>query len=159
MTAQIIYPLALVTHITGLTIMAGTTLVDYLLFKQFWKQFVKEKAKGLAISEAISVLPVLFGIGIVLLIISGVTMMAMTNGVFGEQLWFRIKFGLVILIILNGLLVGRKQGSKLRKILSEDTSGENDVRLLKIKRNLNSFHISQMLMFITIFILSVFKFN
>lgn len=159
MTAQIIYPLALVTHITGLTIMAGTTLVDYLLFKQFWKQFVKEKAKGLAISEAISVLPVLFGIGIVLLIISGVTMMAMTNGVFGEQLWFRIKFGLVILIILNGLLVGRKQGSKLRKILSEDASGENDVRLLKIKRNLNSFHISQMLMFITIFILSVFKFN
>lgn len=159
MTAQIIYPLALVTHITGFTIMAGTTLVDYLLFKQFWKQFVKEKAKGLAISEAISVLPVLFGIGIVLLIISGVTMMAMTNGVFGEQLWFRIKFGLVILIILNGLLVGRKQGSKLRKILSEDTSGENDVRLLKIKRNLNSFHISQMLMFITIFILSVFKFN
>lgn len=159
MTAQIIYPLALVTHITGFTIMAGTTLVDYLLFKQFWKQFVKEKAKGLAISEAISVLPVLFGIGIVLLIISGVTMMAMTNGVFGEQLWFRIKFGLVILIILNGLLVGRKQGSKLRKILSEDASGENDVRLLKIKRNLNSFHISQMLMFITIFILSVFKFN
>jgi hypothetical protein len=159
MTAQIIYPIALVTHITGLTMMAGTTLVDYILFKQFWKQLIKEKAKGLAISEAISVLPILFGIGITLLIISGVTMMAMTNGVYGEQLWFRIKFALIILIILNGLLVGRRQGSRLRKILSEDGSAENTARLLKIKRNLNSFHISQMLMFITIFILSVFKFN
>jgi hypothetical protein len=147
-------------HIVGLTMMAGTTLVDYVLFKQFWKQLDINEVKGLAINEAMSKLPILFGLGIMLLIISGVSMMAITHGVFGEQIWFRIKFGLVIIIIINGLAVGRRLGLKLRKILSEEASDKNvEAKLSKVKSSLSLFHISQMALFITIFVLSVFKFN
>jgi len=155
-----LYQIALVTHITGLVIMAGSTFMAYVLTKQFWTQYARDKSKAIAINEAGSKFPMLFGIGIILLIFSGVTMMAITQGAFGEQLWFRIKFGLIIAVILNGLAVGRRQGLKLTKTLSEEGSGtNNEEKLLRIKSNIRGFHISQMIFFLIIFILSVFKFN
>ena len=157
---QTLYSVALITHIIGITLLAGTTLVDYIITKQFWMQYSKDKMKGAAIYEAMSKVVKLFGIGIILLILSGVTMMAITNGAFGEQIWFRIKFGLVVIIIINGLAFGRRQGIKLRKILSADSAGNSvETSLSKIRSNLRLFHVSQMILFIIIFVLSVFKFN
>lgn len=160
MNTQAIYHLSLVTHIIGLTLMAGTTVADSILFKQFWKQLFSDRAKGLAVQTAMARLPAMFGIGILLLILSGVGMMAITNGVFGEQVWFRIKFGFVLAIIINGLAVGRRLALKLRKILSEEQQGSNaTAALLKLKANIRLFHLAQLTMFIVVFTLSVFKFN
>ena len=160
MTTLNFYHFALVTHIIGFTMMAGITLADFVTTKQFWKQYANDKPKAIAINSAMAKFPKFFGIGIILLILSGVTMMAITNGAFGEQVWFRIKFGLVIIIILNGLAIGRRQGTKLRKLLSHETPDENtNARFLKVKSNLNWFHITQITLFTTIFVLSVFKFN
>jgi hypothetical protein len=159
METQTIYHIALVTHITGITMVAGTVLVDYMISKQFWKLFEIEKQKGVTILEATSKLPILFGVGFLFLIISGVYMMYVTHGAFGEQIWFRIKFGLIIFIIINGLAIGRRLGIKLRKNLSEETTGKVEMALFKIKGYMSLFHISQLAMFIIIFVLSVFKFN
>ena len=139
---------------------AGTTLVDYVIFKQFWKQLAVDGRNGLAINQATSKFPILFGLGFILIIISGVYMMYVTHGAFGEQIWFRIKFALVIIILVNGLVVGRSQGSKLTKFLSGELPDKNmEDELLKIRRNLSMFHTSQLALFLVIFILSVFKFN
>jgi len=154
MTTQTIYQLALVLHIAGLTIMAGTTVADYFIFKKFWKQFETDKVSAAVIYKAMSGFAVLFGIGFLLLLVSGVTMMGITHGAFGEQSWFRIKFGLIIIIILNGIFIGRRQGAKLRKYLP---GGEES--LVQVKRNMNLFHLLQFVLFISIYILSVFKFN
>jgi len=160
MISQTIYHIALITHLIGLTSVAGTTLVDYVVTKQFWRQHASDKTKGLAIQQALSRFPILFGVGFLFLIVSGVYMMYVTNGAYGEQIWFRIKFGLIILIIVNGVVFGRRQGSKLKKVLSEEIPGSNsEATLLKIKANLNLFHLSQLLFFLTILTLSVFKFN
>jgi hypothetical protein len=156
-----VYQIALVTHITGLAIMGGTTLVSYVLTKQFWNLYTQDKSKAIALNAAGSKFPMLFGIGILLLILSGVTMMAIMKGAFGEQLWFRIKFGLIIAIIINGVAVGRRQGLRLTKILAEEIAAgrNNDGKLLRVKSNLNWFHLSQLVFFLIIFTLSVFKFN
>ena len=160
MTTLNFYHLALVTHIIGFTMMAGITLADFVTTKQFWKQYANDKPRAIAINTAMAKFPKFFGIGIILLILSGVTMMAITNGAFGEQIWFRIKFGLVIFIILNGLAIGRRQGAKLRKLLSRETPDENiETKLFNVKLNLNRFHITQITLFTIIFVLSVFKFN
>jgi hypothetical protein len=160
MTTQTIYHLALITHLTGLIMVAGTTLVDYAVTRQFWIQHAIDKSNSLAIRGVLSKLPIVFGVGFIFLIVSGVYMMYVTHGAFGEQVWFRIKFALIILIIVNGVAFGRRQGSKLRKVLSEGIPGSNsEERLLKIKSNLNLFHLSQLLFFLTILTLSVFKFN
>jgi len=66
----------------------------------------------------------------------------------------------VILIIINGIVFGRRLGLKLRKNLSAEAMDKNvEDRVLKLKRNLSLFHISQLAILITIFVLSVFKFN
>jgi uncharacterized membrane protein SirB2 len=151
---------ALLFHIVGITCMAGATLVDFLLTKKFWDQYEMDKSKALAVRNALGSIPSLMIAGILLLILSGVGMMAITQGVFGEQIWFKIKFALVIIVILNGILVGRKQGVRLNAVLLKN-SDESDLspELKKIRKRVNLFHISQLFLFLTIFILSVFKFN
>ncbi|HZY35811.1 MAG TPA: hypothetical protein VFE53_04140 [Mucilaginibacter sp.] len=160
METQTLYHLALVTHIVALTMIAGTTLVDYVIFKQFWKQLAIDGRNGVVINEATSKFPLLFGVGFLLIIVSGVYMMYVTNGAFGEQIWFRIKFALVIIILINGVVVGRRQGLKLRKLLAGELPGKKiGDELAKVRRNLNVFHNSQLLLLLAIFTLSVFKFN
>lgn len=160
MTTQSIYHLSLVTHITGLTLMAGTTVVQFIIFQKFRKLVTADHSKGIIVLESISRLPMLLGLGIILLIVSGVSMMAITHGAFGEQIWFRIKFGLVIIIIINGLAIGRRQQIKLRKLLDEKISGNGiEVRLAKMEKNIGYFHFIQLGLFLTVFVLSVFKFN
>jgi uncharacterized membrane protein SirB2 len=157
---QSLYNAVLVAHIIGLTMVAGTTLVDYITTGYFWKQYTLDKRNGIAIQQTISKFQFLPAIGLILLIISGVGMMALTRGVFGEQIWFRIKFGLVIIIIINSLAVGRRQGSKLKKLLlAENIDDNSDTKLLKIKNNLRWFHIIQITLFVIVFVLSAFKFN
>jgi len=103
-------------------------------------------------------LPGIIGVGVAVLILSGIGMMALTHGVFGEQLWFRIKFGIVILLILNGLIIGRRQGGKLRRILA--VSGLIlTAEVSRIKSRLNRFYLLQLLLLLIIIFLSVFKFN
>src|SRR5882757_9425427 len=97
-------------------------------------------------------------IGGLLLIISGIGMMAITHGAFGEQIWFRIKFGLVVILILNGLLVGRRQGLKLRKAVADDAI-VIPLQVKGLKTNLNIFHLVQLCIFLMIIFLSVFKFS
>lgn len=151
-----LYHIALLTHITGLAMVAGTTLVDYALFRQFWKHFVNDRSRACALQEGIARVQLFVGIGILLLILSGVGMMAATSGVFGEQLWFRVKFGLVLVIVLNGVLVGRRLIAKAGKLASGEAS---EAELTKTRSSINLFHLVQLLCFMVVFTLSVFRFN
>ena len=160
MNTQTIYHIALITHLAGLIMLAGTTLVDYILTRQFWKQHAIDPTRSSSIREATSRLPILAAVGILFLIASGIYMMYVTRGAYGEQIWFRVKFGIVLLIIANGVVFGRRQGVKLRKLLSEGASSlKGDAGLLQVKANLNLFHLAQLAFFVCILTLSVFKFN
>ena len=160
MNTQTIYHIALITHLAGLTMVAGTTLVDYMLTRQFWKQHAADPTKSSSIRDATSKLPILAAVGLLCLIASGMYMMYVTRGAYGEQIWFRVKFGIVLLIIANGVVFGRRQGLKLRKLLTEGASSRGgDKGLSQVKANLNLFHLSQLVFFVCILTLSVFKFN
>lgn len=157
MQISYLLPTFLVLHLTALVLMAGTTLVDYLAYSSFWK-FAGQGDRPDALLNMMARLPRVAGIGAALLITSGIGMMALTHGVFGEQLWFRIKFALVVLVILNSLLIGRRQSLKLRKLLE---AGELvfTTEVARIKSNIKAFHMLQLLLFLLIIFLSVFKFN
>ncbi|MGF7080997.1 hypothetical protein [Mucilaginibacter sp. UYCu711] len=153
-----LYHLFLTLHLAALIVMAGTTLIDYIAYQTFWKLFDQKKEVPTDLLQLMNKLPRLLGIGAAVIITTGIGMMALTNGVFGEQLWFRIKFGLVVLIILNGLLAGRGQGIKLRKLLNEDIADVTG-QISRVRVNLSRFHLMQLAMFLAIIFLSVFKFN
>jgi uncharacterized membrane protein SirB2 len=148
----------LTLHLIGLVIMAGTTIVDYLTFKTFWNLVELEKEKSRSLLQVMSRYSRLIGIGAALLILTGLGMMVITGGVFGEQWWFRIKFALVILLVLNGVFIGRRQGSRLRKLIV-DSGFDLTRQTTRLRSNLNRFYLTQLAIFLVIIFLSVFKFN
>jgi len=149
--------------------MVGTTLVEYLLTKHFWKLYSSDRSRAITTNEDGFNFHLIVNIGIILLILSGVTMLVITQGVFAKQIWFQIKIGLIVIIAINGSVVGRKQDVKLKRLISleklnflqDDPRGQENRKddLMKVKNRLDLFFVSQLLMFLIIFTLSVFKFN
>jgi hypothetical protein len=149
----------LLLHIIGLTILVGTTLSSYVLQKQFRKEY-KDKHKGLALMQLITKLQRLSGIGLGLQILSGIMMLAATGGGYGQQLWFKIKMMLVILIITGTVALNRSLQNRLHKLWIDGvTDGPKDQQIGKIAIRINYVQLFLLAFFMIIFILSVFKFN
>jgi uncharacterized membrane protein len=158
----------LVFHIIGLAMIAGTTVVDFLCYSQFWKQYAADKRGGKAVLAILAKFRFLFMIGFLLLLLSGIWMVALSHGLFAEQRWFMIKMGFILLILLNGMIVGRRLAMKIRARVEMDfaethlpgsAKGNVQDNLISLKNRLRTFHIAQLLFFLCIFILSVYKFN
>jgi uncharacterized membrane protein SirB2 len=148
----------LIIHLTGLTLMAGTTVADYVTFNTFSGRMKAEKESPVYLLDLMAKLSVLLGIGAALLIISGIGLMYCTAGVYAHMIWFKIKMILLLLLILNGFLVKGRQESTLKKnitgntlVLSEQVKGAIG--------GLRTFYLVQMGGFLVIIILAVFKFN
>lgn len=160
MTTLQLLNLSLVFHIVGLTAVAGSTLVSFVMQGQFWKQYQLDKEKGKAVLSAASPLPRIGGIGFLLLILSGVSMMFITHGVFGEQSWFRVKMAILVIIIINGLAFGRRNDRRVQKLVKEEENGQDtSINMMSIRTRMNIFYLIQLALFVTIFTLSVFKFT
>jgi hypothetical protein len=154
------YYIALVIHVIGITIMAGTTFIDFITFRAFSKAFVADKNKSLVLENYLYKLQRFLGIGMLLILASGVTMMVKLHEVWGAQVWFRIKMGILLLIIINGLGLRRSVGSKLKKALAgNDLDGTANEKWHAVKRNFTLVQVIQMALFVVIYVLSVFKFN
>ncbi|MCW3071197.1 MAG: hypothetical protein JWO44_1087 [Bacteroidetes bacterium] len=156
---QTIYKIALVVHIVGITIMSGTTFIDFISFRHFWKILPENRPAALVTADSLYKLQRFMGIGMLIIILSGVGMMIFLHQVWGQQIWFRVKIGILVLIIINGLAIRRRLGNNLKKLLVELPGTETDSKLSKLKSNMTVVHLFQMLFFVAIFILSVFKFN
>lgn len=150
--------LLLFLHLTGLVLIAGTTIIECITYNLFWKQYAADRAKGIVVLQTISRFTRLAAIGGILLILSGVGMMIVTKGVFDQFTWFRIKMVIVLLLILNIVLAGRRNFVKLRKTVMEIDSAEPD-NWGRLKRNVSGFQIAQLGFLLLILILSVFKFT
>jgi hypothetical protein len=165
----------LVCHIIGIVTMAGATVVDFFCYGRFWKQYAVDRRGGLAVMNVLSVFRFLFVFGFLLLLVSGLCMVALSHGLFAEQRWFRIKMGIVVLVLVNGIVFGRRLVMKIRKLVEMDiaesqlagsasqsrksAAGDVQEALVRLKSRLRVFHVLQMLLFLVIFILSVYKFN
>jgi hypothetical protein len=158
MTIPYLLPALLTLHLIALILMAGTTLIDFVSLRTFWKLFAKQKEKAMVLLETTASFSRLIGIGAATLITTGLLMMFATHGVFGEQLWFRIKFILVLVLVANGLFVGRRQGVQLRKVVQADHQTLPEP-VMRIRKKLRRFHLSQLVIFAVIIFLSIFKFN
>jgi hypothetical protein len=158
MDKQIIYNAALVLHIVGIIAMAGTTFMDYLGFKQYWK-LVSVPGKSDIMKNLLSGYQRIMGIGMLVIILSGVLMMLYVHTIYGPQVWFRIKIGILLLVIMNILLVRRSLVSKLWNGTAHEGGTVLTGKTSVLKSRIRLFHLVQMGFFIAIFVLSIFKFN
>jgi hypothetical protein len=159
MNATLALQMCLVLHLTGLVMMAGMSIADFVAYNNFWKQYALDREKGLAIFNASAPYQKFLAFGAVLLLITGVGMMALTHGVFGEQLWMRIKICLVVLILINGPILGKAQGLKLKNLLLNRSDSAGPDQLVMLKGRLRLMSIANLVFLATIVVLSIFKFN
>ncbi|HWV68310.1 hypothetical protein [Chitinophaga sp.] len=148
----------LMLHLLALILMAGTTFIDFINYRMFWKLFNHRKEQAAGILSASAKFPRLIGIGAGFLIITGVGMIAVTHGVWAQQIWFRIKMILVLLLILNGIFNGNRLSAKLRAVISGNVP-DLAQRLLNLKGKLLAFHLLQFAFLLLIIFLSAYKFN
>jgi len=153
MNTMILLNIFLIAHLTGLALMAGTTFADTVTFNAFSKSFRKDGTPALNLLALMDKFSALLGIGAALLIISGTGMLIITHGAFAHQIWFKIKLALILALILNGFVIGGRQKSKLKKQLDACEQAETEIRNIKL------FYLSQMGLFLTIILLSIFKFS
>jgi uncharacterized membrane protein len=147
----------LVLHLTGLILMAGTIVVDSMVYRAFWRQYDTEKERAVNLLAVSGKFGRVTGIGAALIVLTGIGMMGITHGVFGEQLWFRVKFGLVILLIVINLLA-RRRGARLRKAIGL-SDADSTVTVASAKAFLGRYFLAAFAIFFVIILLSVFKFN
>src|SRR5256885_8841455 len=113
MTSLTLLQLFLVLHIVGFTTMAGTVLVDFSINRRLNRYLTSDKPKALSILESTAMFPALIGIGVGLLIFTGVGMVIILKGSVASMLWFRIKMILVVLVMINGAGIMRRNGVNL----------------------------------------------
>jgi hypothetical protein len=147
----------LVFHITGFTLMAGAVAADFAISRRLGKYLLNDKTKAMTILEGAAAMGPLIAIGGVLLLTTGIGMVTVFKGVVARMLWFRIKMILVVLVALNGSLVLGRQSRRLRVLLADNNSGGNS-QILSLSRTMSVFHAIELLLFLLIFILSVFQF-
>ena len=151
---NLFFRILLVLHFCGLTIMAGTTVVDYFTFKTFCRLAKVGDNREQGLLPIMSRYGELVRIGAAILIFSGLTMLILEKGVWLEP-WFKIKIALVVLLVLNGMFVGNSLGLKFRKMII-DSAGTAE-QITDIKGNLNLFYLAQLTIFLLIIMVSVIR--
>lgn len=151
-------PALLMLHLLALILMAGTTLIDFINYQMFWKLFNHRRDQADGILSATAKFPKLIGIGAGFLIITGVGMIAMTHGVWAQQLWFRIKIIFVLLLILNAVFNGNRLSAKLRAVIGGN-GPDLPQQVLTLKGKLQIFYLLQFGLLVMIIFLSAYKFN
>ena len=147
-----LYLFSLFIHITGISLAAGTTFISFLVNRRFWNAYGTNKVKALTLIELSSRFPRITGLGIGLLILSGMYIMFLTKGAFGEQLWFRIKIVLVVLVIIINIVINILEKRVKGMVTAEVNAGG-------LQRKVTSYYMIQLILFLAIFVLGVFKFN
>lgn len=160
MNMEVLLHAGLALHLIGLASATGTTIASYIISLQFRIQYAQDKQKGFAIIQATSKLPMVAGMGMLLLILSGVMMMAATNGFYGEQLWFRIKMILVVLVIGSSIFLTRRLGKRLAEWVPDDMiHGNRAGQIENLAARVAYTQLFLLSLFIVIFVLSTFRFN
>lgn len=153
-----IYPTLLALHVIAFVLMAGTTLLDFINYRTFWRLVNNQREQAAGILAATRIHSGLAGLGAALLIASGTGMVVLLHGLPETQLWFRIKMFLVLLLVVNSIVIGRRLDKKLRKAFTADAEAAM-AEVGIIKGRLQRYYLVQLGVFLLIVVLSTYKFT
>src|SRR5687767_1143877 len=158
MYTQILRQLLLIMHLSGMTLMAGTTVAAFVTFRAFINRFNIKSESSSGLLKLLSNLAPIKGIGGILLILSGIGLMFITGSVFLHMLWLQLKLTLILLLPLNEILIGNKQLKKLKTAYVEKNPDSSTVIKMTVPK-MAIFYTIQLLLFLGIIVVAVLKFN
>jgi len=156
-----LFNVGLVCHITGIAMMVGGTLANFVAMAQLWKFLPADKSKAQVVVKAIARFPIVQGLGGFLIILGGTLMMIFFHGLPMHQAWFHVKLLLLLLLILNAVVTAWPANVLLKQILSSkpEHGADEEQMTLKAKRRITLYHTLQLVFFLLIFIVSVTRFD
>jgi hypothetical protein len=149
----------LVLHIVGLVLAGGVSISNLIIFKELWAQYESHNPDSSTVFKTISKLQPLGMAGLMLLILSGISMLATVHWSFLSMRWLQLKLVLVVLIFVNGFTLGRTQALKLAALMSENKKKDEPADVALLRRNFRLFQLTQLSLVLLIVVLSIFKFN
>jgi len=148
----------LALHIIGIVIMAGTTMIDYLTFRVFWRFAEAGDSRTLGLIPLMARYGAFVRTGAITIILTGIALFVLDKGAIWAEPWFRVKTILVIILILNGLFVGNRQGHRLREAVAMHGSDLLS-NALPIREAMSRFYPIQLSLFFLIIIISMIRTN
>lgn len=158
MKDNFILRLLLGLHLVGLLTMAGATLIDYFTNRTFWKLAQQDSHSAFGLLPVMSGYGAFVRAGAIMLILSGVLMFILVKGAWWQHRWFRVKMLLLALLVINGLLVGNRQGHRSRN-MAYKAAPDFIQQAAGVRAALNVFYISQLSLFFVIILISTIKFD
>lgn len=155
---ETLYQITKILHIAGFITAIGVTLSTLIAYGQIWKLYAINREQGLASFRAFKAVQIAGMTGIGLVLIAGVSMLAIMKWSFVSLLWFQIKLGLILLLFVNGLTLGRTSAGKLDAFLKQP-SPNTAMNPEEIRNRTRIFFIGQLLIFASIIIVRVFRFS
>jgi uncharacterized membrane protein len=148
------YLFFLILHLAAFATFTGTFVASIITGNQLWHYSKKDTAIMRAILITYDKYARIMGICLGLIVTAGILMMVNMHKVYGEQLWLRIKIGLVLIIIIFRILSTRSYNQFKRRLNNEAMASFDD-----LKKRLTIFQVVQLVLIAGIIILSVCKFN
>lgn len=161
MTSSTILNAALVLHIIGIVMMVGTFFASYFVYRHLWKLFIDEKERCGMLFRIIANFQKAQSVGGALIIVGGIVMVATFHGAPVHLLWFKIKMIFLLLIFLNSGILGRMAVGRVSRIFEAEQTQAQEyyAEIIMVKKKVDLFYALQLVFFLSMFILSVFKFN
>lgn len=153
-----LFSIGLFIHIIGITCIAGGIIGGLVLENQIWKHVHRSPEKVSVLAPLMSKYPAIIQAGTLLMLLSGFLMLKALSWAVVGQWWFIIKMALVVALVLNGMLVARPNGNKLRVLVGQLVNGQSvETELKTIRKKMTIFHISEMTLLIVVYLLAVFQ--
>jgi hypothetical protein len=154
-----LFSIGLFIHIIGITCIAGGSIGGLVLESHIWKHIRESPEKVHVLGPLMPKYPVIIQAGTLLMLFSGLIMLGALGWSIAGQWWFIIKMLFVVALVLNGVLVARPNGARLRTLVPLLIKGENvKEEIGRVKRTMTLFHISELTMLLIVYLLAVFRF-
>lgn len=149
-----VYLIFLVIHVSAFALFTGTLIANMVNSNQLWLYIDKDAAITKALFNTTGKYNRIMGICLGLAVVMGIAMMSQMHKVYGPQLWFRIKIGLLVVLLVVRILYSRNLGQ-----LKKGINNEIKVSFADLRKKISLFQLLSIIIIGGIIILSVFRFN
>lgn len=112
----------------------------------------------MVLAPLMSKYPAVIQAGTLLMLLSGFLMLKALSWAVAGQWWFIIKMAFVVALVLNGMLVARPNGNKLRVLAGQLVNGQSvETQLKAVRKKMILFHVSEMTLLLAVYLLAVFQ--
>ncbi|OQP42854.1 hypothetical protein A4H97_11910 [Niastella yeongjuensis] len=149
-----VYLTFLIIHLSAFALFTGTLIANIVNSNQLWQYSDKDAAITRALFNTTGKYNRIMGICLGVAVLMGIGMMIQMHQVYGPQLWFRIKIGLLIVLMVVRIFYSRNLGQ-----LKKGINNEIKVSFADLRKKISLFQLLSVLIIGCIIILSVARFN